>query len=149
MAEKGRIFTGARARFKLNGKKVGYGRNVSLTEELQFEDLECLDNIEDEEHVPVGYKCRFTASMFRIIGSTLKSEGFFPETGKNTEEHLTNILLSGSMTATIEDTKTGKIFATVEEVKIASHNWTVDARGAVGEDVEFKAIRVKDESEVT
>lgn len=149
MAEKGRVFTGARARFLINGVKVGYARNVTLREEVQYEALEVMDNIEVEEHVPVAYRvANFSAGMFRIIGETLKSLGYFPPIGSNVEEHLENILISGDLTATIEDTKTGKIFATVEQVKVAGHNWTIDARGVVGEDVDFVAIRVKDESEI-
>lgn len=151
MGEKGRLFTGARARFSINGIKVGYARNVSVTEEIEYFPVEVLDNIEVEEHVPVAYRVRFSASMFRIIGETLKTQGFFPEVGGNTEEHLTNILFSGDLTATIEDTKTGrsgKVFATLEQVKVASHTWTIDARGVVGEDMEFVAVRLRDESEI-
>lgn len=147
MAEKGRLFTGARARFSINGVKVGYARNVAVTEEIQYDPVEILDNIEVEEYVPVAYRVTFTASQFRIIGETVKSLGYFPNVGTNVEEHLENILISGDLTATVEDTKTGKIFATLEQVKVASHNWTIDARGVVGEDLTFVAIRVKDESE--
>jgi hypothetical protein len=32
-------------------------------------------------------------------------------------------------------------------VKIASHNYAINARGIVGQDVTFNAIRLKDESE--
>lgn len=148
MAEKGRLFTGARARFSINGVKVGYARNVAVTEEIQYDPVEILDNIEVEEYVPVAYRVTFTASQFRIIGETVKSLGYFPANGQNTEEHLENILVSGDLTATVEDTRTGKIFATLEQVKVASHNWTIDARGVVGEDLTFVAIRVKDESEI-
>lgn len=146
--EKGRLFTGARARFSIDGVKVGYARNVALTEEVQYDPADVLDNVEVEEFVPVKYRVRFTAGMFRVIGETLKERGWFPSVGGNTEEHLTNILVSGDLTATIEDTKTGKIFATVEQVKVASHNWTIDAVGIVGEEMEFVAIRVRDESEI-
>lgn len=148
MGEKGRLFTGARALFSIENKKVGYARNVALTEEIQYDPVEVLDNIEVEEYVPVAYRVRFTASMFRIIGKTLKSEGFFPPTGKSASDHLINILTSGELTATIIDTFTDDVFCTVQQVKIASHNWTVDARGIVGEDMEFVAVRVFDESEV-
>ena len=41
-----------------------------------------------------------------------------------------------------------KLLATVEQVKIASHNFSINARGIVGQDVQFNAIRLKDESEV-
>lgn len=148
MAEKGRLFTGARARFSIGGVKVGYARNVAVTEEIQYDPVEVLDNIEVEEYVPVAYRVTFTASHFRIIGETVKSLGYFPNVGSNTEEHLSNILVSGDLSALVEDTRTGKIFATLEQVKVASHNWTIDARGVVGEDLTFVAIRVKDESEV-
>jgi len=148
MAEKGRLFTGARARFSINGVKVGYARNVAVTEQVEYFPAECLDNIEVEEHVPIAYRVQFTASMFRIIGETIKTLGFFPEVGGNTEEHLANILVSGDLVATIEDTKTSKIFATLEQVKIASHSWAIDARGIVGEDLEFVATRIRDESEI-
>lgn len=113
-----------------------------------MEPIEVLDNVEVEEYVPTGYRVTFTASKFRVIGETLKTRGWFPENGANTEEHLTNILAAGEMSATIEDVKTGKLFATLEQVKIQSHNWVIDARGVVGEDVTFNAIRLKDESEV-
>lgn len=148
MAEKGKLFTGARARFLLNGTKVGYARNVSGTEEIQYEPVNVLDNIQVEEHVPVGYTCSLNCSLFRIVGETLKSKGYFPNLGANTEEHLKNILTNGDLVATIEDSQTGEIIATYEQVKIASHNFTIDARGIVGEDVTFVCIRSKDESEI-
>lgn len=147
MAEKGRLFTGARARFSIDGVKVGYARNVNVSEAINYEPVNVLDNIEVEEHVPIGYEVTFTASQFKIIGETLKSLDWFPRTGANTAQHLENILISGDLTATIEDTKSNKIFATLEQVKIQSHNWTIESRGVVGEDVTFVAIRVKDEFE--
>ena len=144
MAEKGNLFTGARARFSLDGVKVGFARNVTVREEIQLDPVEVLDNIEVEEYVPVAYRVTFSASIFRIIGDSIKSREWFPKT----EEHLTNILNSGELTATIEDTRTGDIFATLEQVRLQSHNWTIESRGVVGEDIEFVAIRLKDESEV-
>lgn len=147
MSEKGRLFTGARARFSINGVRVGYARNVAVSEEITYEPVEVFDNIEVEEHVPTGYRITFTASQFRIIGETLKKAGWFPKVGANPEAHLENVLLTGDLVATIEDTKTGNLFATLEQVKVQSHNWTIDARGIVGEDITFVAIRLKDESE--
>lgn len=37
MPEKGRVFTGARARFIYNGRKVGYATNVAGSEEIQWD----------------------------------------------------------------------------------------------------------------
>lgn len=148
MASKGNLLTGARARFSVEGVKVGYARNVAITEEIEYQPVEVLDNIEVEEHVPIAYRVRFTASMFRIVGETLKSKGWFPATGKTTDDHLSNILTTGVLYAQVEDTKTNKVICYLDQVKIASHNWTIDARGIVGEEMEFVAIRVKDESEM-
>ena len=148
MGEKGRILTGARARFSIGGTKVGYARNVNISEEIRYDPVEILDLIEVAEFVPIGYTIRLRASQFRIVGETIKSLGYFPSVGANAEEHLSNILTNGDLVATIEDSKTGKIIATIEQVKVACHNYTIDARGVVGEDVEFVGIRVKDESEI-
>lgn len=147
--QKGKIYTGARARFSMEGKVIGYARNVSGSESIEYIPVEVLDNVEVEEHVPVAYRVTLSASMFRIVGATLKSNSLFPSNGQNTAEHLLNILNVGEMSAQLEDTKTGKIIAQFTQVKVASHNFTVDAKGLVGNDVEFVAIRQQDESEVT
>jgi hypothetical protein len=148
MAQKGRVLTGARARFLINGKKVGYATNVTATETLENQPAEVLDNIEVEEWVPVAYRVALTAAKIRIVKETFKSEGYFPQTGATPEEHLTNILNQADMVCTLEDSKTGAILMTVEQVKVADRNMRVDARGLVGEDVTFNAVRMKDESEV-
>jgi hypothetical protein len=107
-----------------------------------------LDNIQVEEHVPVAYRVTFTASFVRIVGETVKSLGYWPKQGTSPAAHLTNILLQGEMAAVIEDNKTGETIMALEQVKLASHNFTVNARGMVGQDLTFVAIRMKDESEV-
>ena len=143
---KGMVFTGARARFKIEGVQVGYARNVSFSEAITYEPMDVLDNVQVEEHVPVAYRVTLACSMFRIVGETLKKAGWFPATAQDPKQHLENILTTGEMVATVEDSKTGETLATVQQVKIASKNWTVDARGIVGEDVEFVAIRATDET---
>jgi hypothetical protein len=146
--QKGRIYTGARARLSVEGKIIGYARNVNGSESIEYTPIEVLDNVEVEEWVPTAYRVTLTAGMFRIVGDTLKSNGLFPNNGTDTAEHLTNILATGELSAQLEDTKTGKIISQITGVKVASHNFTVDARGVVGEDVEFVATRMMDESEV-
>lgn len=148
MPEKGRLYTGARARLLLDGVKVGYATNVSIGEEIQLDPVEVIGNIQVEEFVPVAYRVTFSASHMVLIGESIKSRGWFPALGTTIENHLENILVSGSLQATIEDIGTGKVFAVVEQVKVSGRNYTINARGAVGEDVTFVAIRVRDQSEV-
>jgi len=148
MADKGRVFTGARARLLINGVKVGYARNCSGREEITYEPIKVLDNIQVQEHVPTAYVVSFSAGLVRIIGETVKSLGYFPTLGSNPDEHLKNVLTSGALTVTIEDNQTGNIFMTLEQAKATSNNWSIDAQGVVGTDMEFVAIRLRDESEV-
>lgn len=149
MPEKGRVFTGARARFLLKGKKVGYATNVAGSEEIQWDPVEVLDNIQVEEHVPVAYRVTFTASLVRIVGETVKTLGYWPRQGTSPAAHLTNILLQGEMSAVIEDNKTKDTIMVLEQVRLASHNFTVNARGMVGQDLTFVGVAMRDESEIT
>jgi hypothetical protein len=146
--EKGRVFTGARARFSIEESRVGFATNVAGSEEIQWDPVEVLDNIRVDEFVPVAYRVTFTSSQIRVIGETIKSQGFFPQAGTTTDDHLSNILLQGDLVATIEDTKTNRLMMTLEQMKVASRNFTVNARGIVGKDVTYVATVMKDESEV-
>lgn len=149
MAGKGKVFTGARAKFSINGIKVGYASGVTFRETIEYEDVRGLDSIEVLEQVPVGYSVTLSARRTRLVGESFKAMGLFPATGVSSDEHLRNILLAAEFTATVEDSHTQKLIATISQVKFESVGWSVDSRGVVGEDVTFRAIRAKDESEVT
>jgi hypothetical protein len=147
MAQKGRVFTGCRARISINGKKVGYCTGVDGHEEVMYEDVEVLDNIEVEEIVPIGYRVTLSARQLRIVGETAKTEGLFPKVGTSPEEHLKNVLLQKDMEIAIEDTKTPPtLLATYEGVKMGTNGFSIQARGIVGTNIDFRGIRVRDES---
>lgn len=146
--EKGLVVTGARARLLINGIKIGWATNVSVSESITYEEVRVLDNIQVQEHVPTSYAVGLSASRIRIVGKTLKSQGFFPSVGQDPDEHLQNILTNGELSVTLEDNQTGQIIATYEQVKCSDHNFTVTSVGIVGNDMNFVAIRSKDESEV-
>ncbi len=146
--EKGLVFTGARARLMLNGVKIGWATDVSGSEEIQYEPIEVLDNFQVQEHAPIGYTVSLSASRVRIVKQTLKSQGFFPSVGGNSDEHLQNVLSTGDLVLAVEDNQTGDIIAQYEEVRVASHNWQITARGIVMNNVTMVAVRAKDESEI-
>jgi hypothetical protein len=143
------ILTGARARFSLDGVKVGYATGVTVREVITYEPVKVLDSIQVKEHAPIDYDVSMTADMIRIVGDTLKSKGWLPKQGTSPEDHLTNILNSGSLSATIEDRHTNQVVMTVEGVKISERNTTISARGVVGKNVTFVAIRARDESDLS
>ncbi len=143
------IITGARARFSIDGVRVGYATGVNLRESVQYQELDVLDNIEVEEHVPVGYACSGTADMVRVVLEDDKAKGWFPKTGADPAEHLRNILNLGELTATVEDPITGKTIAKLEGVKLADRNISITARGIAGKNVALVAKRMRDEADLT
>jgi hypothetical protein len=145
----GNVLTGARARLSLNGVKVGYATGVSIRETITYEPIKVLDSIQVVEHVPTDYDVSMTADLVRIVGETIKSQGWFPQQGASPSEHLTNILSNGELKATIEDTATGQIVMNVEGVRISERNVQVNARGVVGVNVSMVAIRARDESDLS
>lgn len=149
MAGTGKVLTGCRARFSLNGVKVGYATGVSVREATQWEPIKVLDSIQVSEHVPVDYDVSMTADMVRIVGETLKSAGYVAQQGATPEDHLTNILNTGALTATIEDSRTGQIVMNVEGVRIGEQSVQISARGVVGMNVSMVAIRARDESDIS
>lgn len=98
-----------------------------------------MDLIEVLEHVPVGYRVNLNANIFRVVGASLKNLGIFPQNS--------NILTSGALTASIEDTQTGRNAYAVQGVKAATKTFDLSARALVTENLSFVAIRMLDESQ--
>lgn len=146
--EKGLIFTGARARLLANGVKVGWARNVNGREMISYERAKVLDNIRTQEHAPVDYDVSFSCGLIRIVGKSVKALGLFPSNGLTPQDHLTNILTNGELTLSIEDNQSGLVLATLIQARFSSNNWSIDAAGIVGVDMDGVAIQFKDESEV-
>lgn len=134
------VFSGPRARFKIDGVTIGYAGGVSGEEVIDYEPVDVIDLLEVKEHVPVSYKATLNSQIFRVIGNSLKAQGIFPTPSK--------IINSVAMTAAIEDAEiTHKTIAMFTGVRTAGHTFDVTARGLVSENVSFVAIRVADESE--
>lgn len=148
MGAKGRVLTGARARLMINGQPVGYVSGFSAEENIQYDEVEALDNIRVEEHVPTRYRVRGNCRFVRLVGETGKSRGHFPKVGANPSEHLSNILGMGTLTINVEDSKTNNLVGQVEDVKFGSNGWNVDAGGIAGHNMEFVASVLRDETEV-
>lgn len=134
------VFSGPRARFKLNGVTVAYAGGVSGEETIDYEPVDVLDLISVKEHVPVAYRASLNAQIFRIIGNSLKAQNVFPT--------LNNIITSESLTAAIEDAElTGQTAQRFIGVRAAGHTFDITSRGLVSENVNFVCIATVDESE--
>lgn len=143
MAGRGLVLSGARARMSINGVPVMYTLSANYGEEIQHDPIEPLDQFDVAEFVPVAYRVTFTAQVVRIIKNSLKLRD-----GVRIFPTLEQILEAEEMTATIEDRVTGDVAANIERVKATRYNIAIGARGIVLTDVEFVAIRIRDESEI-
>lgn len=143
MSFRGLVLSGARARLNIDGVKIALALNVGFSEEIQHDPVEPLDQFEVAEHVPVGYRVTFSAQMVRIVTNTIKNRDgvvIFPT--------LENILTRGEMAATVVDTPTESVVANIERVRAQRYSNNIGARGIVMKDVEFVAIRIRNESEI-
>jgi hypothetical protein len=145
-------FSGARARFKIDGVPVGFAAGVSGEEVIDYQPVDVLGKLEVREYVPVAYRCSLSAQIFRVINSSLHA---FGDTGQaimasnnvplSSPNH---ILTSGDLEAEIEDRlNSGVTMAKFEGVKASGHSFDISARGIVAENISFVAIRMKDESD--
>lgn len=133
-------FQGARAIFQVDGRSVGYAAGVSGEESIDYEPIDVLGLLEVKEHVPTAYRVSLTAQMFRVVGESLKGVGILPR-----QEY---ILTSGVMDAVIIDKVTGATVQQFQGVRCAGHSFDFTARGVTQENVQFVAIRARDESEI-
>jgi hypothetical protein len=132
----------------LDGRTLARGTNVQYTVEIDYQDIEVLDNVEVDEFAPVAYRVNGTIGMVKVTGTTPKSLGLIPETGKDHEEHLENILLQADIALVLMDKKSPPTnLTTLTGVKFSSYGWAVAARGIASENIAFKAKRETDESE--
>ena len=113
--------------------------------------MEVLNELEVKEWVPVAYRVTLSASVFRTFEATqtlgsraglgsFRVQGMFP---KNTD----SILSFQEMSAAITDNKIpgGETLLLFEGIQLASYNFSITARGLIGQDVTFVCKRAKDE----
>ena len=147
------IFTGARARFFIDGVPIGYCAGVNGEEAIDYEPVQTLDFLQVREHVPVSYRASMSAAFFRLIGSSLKEYAGKEEDAGNLEifPKFNNILTSGAMSAAIVENKSAdgpRVIAQFQDVRAASKTFDVSSRGIVTENCSFVAINMFDESEI-
>lgn len=143
MASRGLVLSGARARFSLDGVPVFYTLNCRYGEQIQRDPVEPLDQFDVAEFVPIAYRVNLSAQVVRVITQPLKLRdgiAIFPT--------LANILSQAPLTGVVEDPITGTVVAQIQRVEASRYDISVGARGIVLTDVEFVAIRIKDESEI-
>lgn len=134
------VMTGPKAIFRLNGTQVAWASSVEYTEEITYEEVNVLDNIAVQENAEVGYKVSLTCRNFRVAGFSPKGPLY------NFMSKLQNILTQGVLTAEVIQATDNSVILSMEQVKFASRQTTVEARGIMQETWTFNGIKATDEA---
>jgi len=129
----GKVVTGARAIFRINGQKIAYASNVSYNENIAIEDINVLDKYNPEELAETGYTVDFTCNVFVQEESTIKELGLMPR--------FEELMTTGVMTSEIIDHKTEKVLLVLSGVKSIGRSGTIDSRGTATETWNFRGLK--------
>ena len=134
--QRGQVGHGARVYLRINGKKVGYMTSVDGGENIEFQPVEVLDNLEVVEHVPVRYTVNLSASRVFLVNASLKKAGIF--------ESVRGILSRQVFTLEVVDRVEGKVIQTFEGVRASSNSWSFEKGQISFNRMEFVAQRIRD-----
>lgn len=134
-------YTGARAIFKINGKKIALATGVSVNQTINYEPVHVLDLLEVREFCEVSYDCSLNCDTMKVIGNSPTQQGIFPRVD------LLSILTQPELVAELYDVLSGQLVARVEGIKPNGNNFDVRAGQVVANNLTFVAKRVLDVSE--
>lgn len=150
---RGKVGSGPRSRIFVDGQPVGYATGIDITEDTQYEAIRVLDNIEVAEFVPIGYEASISARKVRLVPGSLRGGSdltFLPKLGGDAEVHLRNLLANpDGFDVQVDDIINPTTIALLTGAVATRRGWSVDARGIIGENIEFLGIRLYDESEAS
>ena len=139
------VYTGGRAKLKINGQLIGWASGVSWTEELTQEAVDVLDRMEPAEYAITGYRVTLNFRFFRIDGNSLSDLGLWPAQGRTSEELRTNLLNFPECVVEVEDSHGGKLLKKFMRCKPQTQNVDVTPRGLIGKNATFTAIYASEE----
>lgn len=142
------VFTAARCRLMFNGVAVGFGKNVSVQEEITYEPQKFLDSIEAVGHEPVDYNCSVSVGQAIAVGKTLEAESFAAKKGQTPAEHLANLLKLKEITILLEDSVGEQIVGQVIGARLSGKSISVAPGGSTMRDLSFVALRFIEASEL-
>jgi len=142
------VFTAPRCRLLIEGKILVRATNFTIRASTEYQDIIVLDSIETVEHAPINYSVSGSIGKVIVVGSTPKSEGMFPQTGKDSSEHLLNILNLGARVIQVLDKKeNNRVLHVITGVTFTDWDRSIGARSVGAENISWRGIRETDESE--
>lgn len=132
-----KVVTGSRVKFIIDDVTIAYASNVSWNENIAYEPINVLDQLDVKEHAETGYTVDLQCQNFRVADNSVKQ--------LNIMSSFNDILTQGEMNATVVDKKTNLTLLNMTGVKLQARQTTVDARGVMTETWSFVGRRATDE----
>ena len=139
------VLTGGRARFFLEGQRMGWAMGVTVTENYQQEPVNVLDNLAPAEFATTAYSVNMRCQMYRVPMKDLVAAQLWPQMGRTPDELKRNILNFPPMSAELYDSHTDTVVGKVFGIVPNSRNIAVNSRGLVASDIGFMALYFADE----
>jgi hypothetical protein len=131
--------SGARARFFIGSKEIGWATGVSASENIVQQPIDILGNIDPVEIEPIGRSVTIQATAMRLLGASLAAAGVWA-VGETAD-----VINFNSMMAEIYDPITDVTIWRIEGLKCQTRSWNLDSRGLMSTNVSFLALRMFDE----
>lgn len=134
------VVTGSKVQFKIDQVTIAYASNVSWNENITYEPINVIDQLDVKEHAETGYTVDLQCQNFRVANNSVKQNSIMST--------FNNILTQGEMTATVVEKNSNATLLSMTGVKLQARQTTVDARGVMTETWSFVGRRATDESTV-
>ena len=134
-----KVVSGARAILKIGDIEIGYATGVQASEQIDYQPVEQLGEVDVITYEPTARRITMSASMLRILSESQLVQ-LFPASGQNTTADVLDFL---EMTAeVIDNTPNGTVQYKFEGVKPTSRNFTLDRGGIMMLNANFVATRM-------
>lgn len=137
MANGSQVSTGCKLELSIGGVVVAYASDVSYNIQHNHQPIELLGETTVNEHAELGITCDFTATMFRVAKKAAIALGIMPK--------ISTFLTQPELVCTIYDKTKSEVLVTLVGVKCTGRNSSVNARGAMTEQLSFVAKVMFDE----
>lgn len=140
-----RVLTAARARFFMNGQRMGYAMGVTVTENIQQEPINVLDNVQPVEFATVGYNATMRCQLYKLPNEDIVQAGLWPQHGRDPDELKSLLLNFEPMVADLYDSFKGVFVGKVYGIVPTSRTLNFQPRGIIVTDCSFLAKGFADE----
>src|SRR5512136_1501543 len=131
------VLTGGRARFFLNGLRIGWAMGVTVTEDITQEPVNTLDALVPAEHATTGYTVQMQCNIYKVPTKDLVAAGLWPRAGRTPDEQKMILYSFPELTAELWDSFLDVPVGKVYRIKPRTRNIQVQARGLVAVNCTF------------